>query len=57
MRSSEAFAIETSEPVVTNDIANEDRFEFPDFMKDHGVAAIVNVPIPSRPETLGSASS
>jgi PAS domain S-box-containing protein len=44
-RSSEAYAIKTTEPVVTQDIEAEDRFEFPRFMREHGVAAIVNVPI------------
>jgi PAS domain S-box-containing protein len=44
-RSSEAFSIEKGEPVITRKIDEEDRFEFPDFMKDHGVVAIVNVPI------------
>ena len=44
-RSSEAFAIEKTEPVITNDIATEERFVFPAFLKDHGVVAIVNVPI------------
>lgn len=44
-RSSEAYAIENTEPVAIQDIEEEDRFEFPDFMRDHGVAAMVNVPI------------
>lgn len=44
-RSSEAFAIEKTEPVITNDIAHETRFEFPAFLRDHGVVALVNVPI------------
>ncbi|MEG3164796.1 PAS domain-containing protein [Sphingomonas sp. PB2P19] len=44
-RSSEAFAIEMTEPVITNDIAQEERFVFPAFLRDHGVVAIVNVPI------------
>jgi len=44
-RSSEAFAIELTEPVITNDIALEERFEFPSFLLDHGVIALVNVPI------------
>lgn len=44
-RSSEAFAIEKSEPVITNDIAHEERFDFPQFLLDHGVVALVNVPI------------
>ncbi len=44
-RSSEAFAIELAEPVITNDIAHEDRFVFSAFLRDHGVIAVVNVPI------------
>lgn len=44
-RSSEAYAIEKSEPVITNDISSESRFEFPRFLRDHGVVALVNVPI------------
>ena len=44
-RSSEAFAIEQGEPVITNDIAQETRFRFPDFLTAHGVIALVNVPI------------
>ena len=44
-RSSEAFAIETAKPVITNDIVHEARFHFPDFLTDHGVVALINVPI------------
>lgn len=44
-RSSESFAIEKTEPVVTNDIRLEERFEFPRFLIDHGVVALVNAPI------------
>jgi PAS domain S-box-containing protein len=44
-RSSESFAIQRSEPVVTQDIGEEQRFEFPPFMNAHGIVAIVNVPI------------
>lgn len=44
-RSSEAFAIAGAEPVITNDIAAETRFHFPGFLVDHGVKALVNVPI------------
>lgn len=43
--SSEAFAIKQTEPVITNDIRHEERFEFPRFLIDHGVVASVNVPI------------
>jgi two-component sensor histidine kinase len=44
-RSSETYSIKAGEPVVTQDIDKEDRFEFPDFLKEHGAVAIVNVPI------------
>jgi len=43
--SSESYAIERSEPVIINDIAAETRFHFPQFLRDHGVVALVNVPI------------
>lgn len=44
-RSSETFAIEAAEPVIMQDVAKEDRFEVPDFMKKAGVVALANVPI------------
>jgi PAS domain S-box-containing protein len=44
-QSSEAFAFKERKPVVTHDIAAEDRFDFPQFMRDHGTAALANVPI------------
>ncbi len=44
-RSSEAFAIAQGVPVITNDIAHEERFVFPAFLLDHGVIAVANVPI------------
>ena len=44
-RSSEAYAIECAGPVITNDIAQEERFHLPDFLREHGVVALVNVPI------------
>lgn len=44
-QSSEAFSLKTGMPVVSQDIAAEDRFHFPDVLRDHGVAAIVNAPI------------
>ena len=44
-RSSESYALAIGEPVVTQDIATETRFVFPTFMKDHGIKALVNVPI------------
>ncbi len=44
-RTSEAYAIQHGEPVITPDIAKEERFDIPDFMRDHGVVALVNAPI------------
>jgi two-component sensor histidine kinase len=44
-RSSETYAIEQGVPIITPDIRTEDRFTFPDFMKDAGVRGAVNVPI------------
>jgi PAS domain S-box-containing protein len=43
--SSETFAIELGEPVVSQDISKEDRFDVPAFMKEAGVVALANVPI------------
>lgn len=44
-RSSETFAIKAGAPVLSVDINEEDRFEFAQFLKDHGVVSLVNVPI------------
>lgn len=44
-RSSEAYSIKVSRPVITPDIHQEDRFDLPDFLREHGVQALVNVPI------------
>jgi PAS domain S-box-containing protein len=44
-RSSETYAINLAEPVISQDIAMESRFEIPEFMKKAGVVALVNVPI------------
>jgi len=42
-RSSETYVIEQGEPVVTQDINKEDRFDFPDIMKEVGTTTIVNL--------------
>ena len=44
-RSSETFSITAGKPVITQDINEENRFEYPDFMRQAGVVAIANVPI------------
>ncbi|MEE4206712.1 MAG: PAS domain-containing protein [Erythrobacter sp.] len=43
--SSEAYAVARAEAVIINDIKKESRFHFPRFLLDHGVVALVNVPI------------
>ncbi|WP_245436308.1 LuxR C-terminal-related transcriptional regulator [Methylobacterium sp. V23] len=44
-RSSETFAIKEGKPVITQDIRKETRFEFPKFMTEAEVVAVVNAPI------------
>lgn len=44
-QTSEGYAIREARPVVTRDISQEDRFILPPFLADHGVVALVNVPI------------
>ncbi|MDR6679054.1 sensor histidine kinase [Pseudomonas oryzihabitans] len=44
-RSSEAYSIKVSRPVITPDIGQEERFDLPGFLREHGVVALVNVPI------------
>ncbi|MBI1684895.1 ATP-binding protein [Caulobacter hibisci] len=41
--SSEGYALNTGEPVMSVDIDHETRFEYADFIKDHGVKCIVSV--------------
>lgn len=45
MRTPESHALETGEPVVSPDVSAEDRFEYPDFIREHGVQALVIVSI------------
>ena len=44
-RSSETYAIELGQPVITADIRSEDRFVFPEFLVEAGVVGVINVPI------------
>ncbi|GEP11432.1 PAS domain S-box protein [Methylobacterium gnaphalii] len=44
-RTSETFSIRQRKPVISQDIRLENRFEIPQFMKEAGVVALVNVPI------------
>jgi PAS domain S-box-containing protein len=43
--SSETFSIKAGKPVISQDISKEERFDVPDFMKNAGIVALVNVPI------------
>lgn len=44
-RSSETYSLKVREPVISRDIREEDRFEFADFLIEHGAVSLVNVPI------------
>ncbi|ACL61228.1 PAS domain S-box protein [Methylobacterium nodulans] len=44
-RSSETYSIKEGKPVITQDIAKEERFDVPEFMRKAGVVALANVPI------------
>ncbi|WP_221239627.1 sensor histidine kinase [Sphingomonas xinjiangensis] len=44
-RSSETYSVEQGTPIVTPNIGQEDRFDFPAFMVNAGVCGAVNVPI------------
>ena len=45
VRSSETYSLKVREPVISRDIREEDRFEFADFLVEHGAVSLVNVPI------------
>ncbi len=47
--SSEGHALQTGEPVLSTDIEQERRFDYADFIKEHGVRALVNVIILGGP--------
>lgn len=42
---SEGHALKTGRPMISPDIAKENRFSYPQFLVDNGVQAVVNVPI------------
>ena len=44
-RAAEQYALQTSEPVVSPNIETENRFEYPPFIREHGVQALVTVVI------------
>ena len=44
-RSSETYSINLGEPVISQNVAEETRFDFADFLLEHGAAALVNTPI------------
>ena len=43
--SSESYSIRAGEPVITQDISKEERFEVPAFMKQAGIVALANAPV------------
>jgi GAF domain-containing protein len=45
-RSSEGYALRTGAPAVSDNINTEDRFDYAEFLKKHGVKSMINVVIP-----------
>ncbi len=45
-RASEGHALRTGEPVVSDDIGDDDRYTFAPFLAEHGVVSLANVAIP-----------
>lgn len=45
-RSSEGYALRTGAPAVSDNINEEDRFDYAEFLKKHGVKSMMNVVIP-----------
>ncbi len=52
-KSPAGFAFRSGEPVVSQDVAKEDRFEIPDVLLEHGVKSMVNVIIIGEREPFG----
>lgn len=47
------YALQTDEPVISNDIAAETRFEIPQVLRDHGIKSMVNVVIRGEGDPWG----
>lgn len=47
------YALQTCEPVISNDVATERRFTIPDLLKEHGIRSMVNVVIRGEGEAWG----
>ena len=47
-QSSEGYALQTGKPVISDDIDEEKRFQYADFLTDNGVRALANVPLFAR---------
>ena len=52
-KSPAGYAIATQEPVVSRDVAREDRFEIPPLLTEHGVRSMINVIIIGEREPFG----
>ena len=48
-----SFALVTQEPVVSEDLATEDRFEVPDLWSRAGAVSVVEVPVPGQDTPVG----
>jgi two-component sensor histidine kinase len=47
------YALQTGQPVISNELHKEERFRVPDLLRDHGVKSAVNVIIKSRGHIFG----
>jgi two-component sensor histidine kinase len=47
------YALQKGEPVISNDVATETRFEIPQVLRDHGVKSMVNVVIQGESDAWG----
>ncbi|HET6631293.1 MAG TPA: HWE histidine kinase domain-containing protein [Rhodanobacteraceae bacterium] len=52
-RSPGGYALQTCEPVISNDVATEDRFEIPALLQEHGVKSMINVVIRGEGDAWG----
>jgi two-component sensor histidine kinase len=52
-KSSGGFTLSTGKPVIAEDIVNEERFDVPEFLLDHGIKSLINVIIQGKGEAFG----
>lgn len=53
LESPAGYALQTGQPVISNDLDREERFRLPELLKEHGVRSAVNVIIKSKQHIFG----